>query len=54
VFKYNDLNIINNFRLGVRDGFVDLTGFDEDKISCIICTKRLKIDEKLVLLGCNL
>ncbi len=38
----SSLNFINSFRLGMRDGIVELFGLNTatDKESCPICTKQ--------------
>lgn len=46
-----DYNFVNQLRLGLRDGLVDLTGFNTDKQDCMICL--LKLRGNIVTLSCE-
>lgn len=39
---------------GMREGLVDLTGFDESNHTCMICTNKLKAGQDYIRLGCSM
>lgn len=49
--KYNHPGQLVN---GMRDGLVDLTGFDESKHECMICAKKFVTGQKIIRLACSI
>ena len=48
-----DVNFVKNWRSGIQEGIVDLTGYEEAKYHCAICCQQFKTGQELVRLGCN-
>lgn len=39
---------------GMRDGLVDLTGYDESNHECMICVKKFVTGQQIIRLGCSI